>query len=49
LSLEGRLDVLEEGDWEAVALVEVGEVAVEACFGVFVGEKAGVGKFPAKD
>ena len=37
LRLEVGLYVLEEGDVEGVALVEVRDVAVEACFGVFVG------------
>lgn len=49
LRFEGGFDVLEEGDGEAVAVVEVGEVAVEAGFGVFVGEEAGVCEFPAED
>lgn len=49
LRLEGGFDVLEEGDGEAVAVVEVGEVAVEACFGVLVDEEAGVDEFPAED
>ena len=29
--------------------MDVGEVAVEACFGVFVCEESGVGEFPAED
>lgn len=37
LRLEVGLYVLEEGDVERVALVEVWGVAVEVCFGVFVG------------
>lgn len=49
MGLEGRLDVLEEGDGEAVALVDVGEVAIESCFGVLIGEEAGVGEFPTED
>ena len=34
---------------KGVAFVDVGEVAVEACFGVFVCEESGVGEFPAED
>ena len=49
LGLEIGLDVLEEGDGERVALVDIGHVAVEAAFGVFIGEEADVGKFPAED
>lgn len=49
MDLERWFDVLEEGDGQAVALVDVREVAIEACFGVFVGEKASVGEFPTKD
>ena len=42
-------DIIEEGDGQRVALVQVRDVAVEAAFGsVFVGEKADVGEFPAK-
>lgn len=47
--LQRGLDVLEEGDGKAVALVDVWDVAVEAGFGVVVGEEADVGEFPAED
>lgn len=49
MGFEGRFDVVEEGDGEGVALVEVGDVAVEAGLSVFVGEEADVGEFPAED
>jgi len=29
--------------------VDIGDVGVEACFGVFVGEEADVGEFVAED
>ena len=45
---EGRFDILEEGEWERIALVDVGDVAVESGFGVVVGEEADVLEFPAK-
>ena len=46
---EGWFDILEEGEWERVALVDVGDVAVESGFGVVIGEEADVLEFPAKD
>jgi len=49
LGLEIGLDVVEKGNGQGVAFVDVGEVAVEACFGVFVCEESGVGEFPAED
>lgn len=39
---EGRLNSLEEGEREAVALVYVGDVDVETGFGVVVGEETEV-------
>ena len=49
LCLEVRLHVVEEGDGEGVAFVDVGDVAVESGFRVFVGQEADVGEFPAED
>ena len=49
LGLEVRLDVVEEGQGKGIALVEVREVDIETCFGVFVREQARVVKFPAED
>lgn len=47
--LEGRLDVLEEGDGERVALVEVRDICVKAGERVLVGEETDVVEFPAED
>lgn len=44
LLLERGLNVVEEGDGQGVALVEVGHVGVKARFGVLVGEEADVGE-----
>ena len=49
LRLERGLDVVEKGNGQRVALVEVRHVGVETRFGVFVGEEADVGKFVAED
>ena len=49
LVLEGRLDVLQEGDGQGVSLVHVRDVGVEAGGGVVVGEEADVGEFVAED
>ena len=47
--LEGWFDVSEEGDRQRVALVDVGNIAVESSFGIVAGEKANIPKFPAED
>ena len=44
MGLEAGLDVLKEGDGQRVAVVQVGDVNVQAGFGVFVGEEADVGE-----
>lgn len=49
LLLERRFDILEEGNGEGIAFVEVGQVGVEAGEGVLVGEEAGVVEFPSED
>ena len=49
LRLERGLDVVEEGQGQGVALVEVRHVGVEARFGVLVGEEADVGELVAED
>lgn len=49
LLLERGLDVVEEGNGQGVALVEVGHVGVEARFGVLVGQEADVGEFIPED
>jgi len=36
LHFEGRFDVLEEREREGVALVDVRNISVKICFGVFV-------------
>lgn len=49
LRFEVGFDIVEEGDGQRVAFVQVRDVAVKTAFGsVFVGEKADVGEFPAK-
>lgn len=48
-SFEWGLDALEEVEWNRIALMDIGNVAVEACFGVVVGKQADVLEFPAKD
>ena len=47
--LEVGLDIVEKGDGQGIPLEEVGQVDKEACFGVFVREEAGIGKFEAED
>jgi hypothetical protein len=47
--LEGWFDVLEEGDRQRVALVDVGNKAVESSFGIVVGKETDIFKFPAED
>lgn len=49
LLLERGLDVVEEGDGQGVALVEIGHVGVKARFGVLVGQQADVGERVAED
>jgi hypothetical protein len=48
-SFEWGLDALEEVEWNRIALMDIGNVAVEACFGVVVGKQADILEFPAKD
>ena len=43
------LDVVEEGERDGVAFVEVGDVSVEASFGILVGEEADVDELPPED
>lgn len=47
--LQGRLDVLEEGQGKGVAFVDIWNIAVEAGLGVIVSEEADVLEFPAED
>ena len=49
LVLQVRLDVVKEGDGQGVALVHIGDVGVEAGFGVFIREETGIGELPAED
>ena len=49
LGAEGGFDVLEEGERERVAGLDVGDVGVEAGFCVLVGEEADVFEFVAED
>ena len=49
LFCERGLHVLQEGDGQGIAFVEIREVGVEAREGVLVGEEAGVVEFPAED
>ena len=46
---ERRLDGVQELDWERVALVHIGDVDVEAIFGVIISEKTNVLEFPSED
>lgn len=46
---ERGLDSLKEGDWERIALVDVGDIAVQASFSVVVGEQTDILKLPSKD
>lgn len=47
--LERWLDVVQEGEGQRVAFVNIWNVAVEAGFGIVVGEKADIFELPAKD
>ena len=49
LRLEIGLDIIQKGNWQGVALMEVGHIGVEAGFGIFVGKEADVGEFVAED
>lgn len=49
LDLQGRLDALQELNGKGVALVNIRDVAVEAGFGVVVGQQAHVLELPAED
>lgn len=40
---------MQEREREGVAFVKVGNVGIEACEGVLVGEEANIWKFPPKD
>ena len=46
---ERWFDVLEEGDWERIALVQVRNIAVKPSFCIAVGKEADVLEFPTED
>lgn len=40
---------MEERDWQGVALVNIGDIAIEPSLGIIVDEEANVFEFPAED